>query len=291
MTRLAIPELLAPAGSLDAVRAALANGADAVYLGAERFNARDDGAQLSMEEVGEATRLAHERGRRIYLTLNTLVKPAELADALELLGDAIDRRVDAAIVQDIGLVRMIQRVYPGFEIHGSTQMTVHDATGAAVMKELGIERVVLARENTLEDIRAIRSTVPGIGLETFVHGALCISYSGQCYMSGMISERSANRGSCAQSCRKDYHLTDVKTGAELDTGYLISARDLGAGEHLEEIAKAGVGCLKVEGRKKKPEYVAVVTRSYRDWLDRIARGEPATPTAEQTGAQVRTISS
>ena len=284
------PELLAPAGSLDAVRAAVANGADAVYLGAERFNARDDGAQLSMEEVGEACRIAHERGRRIYLTLNTLVKPAELGAALELLGDAIDHGVDAAIVQDVGLVRLIQRIYPGFEIHGSTQMTVHDASGAAVMRELGIDRVVLARENTLDDIRAIRTAVPDIGLETFVHGALCISYSGQCYMSGMISERSANRGSCAQSCRKDYHLADAKTGARLDTGYLISARDLGAGEHLEEIAKAGVGCLKVEGRKKKPEYVAVVTRSYRDWLDRLARGEPAAPTVEETGPLVQIFS-
>ena len=284
------PELLAPAGSLDAVRAAIANGADAVYLGAERFNARDEGAQLGMDEVAEACRLAHERGRRIYLTLNTLVKPAELAAALTLLGEAIDVGVDAAIVQDVGLVRLIQRVYPGFEIHGSTQMTVHDASGAAVMQELGIDRVVLARENTLEDIRAIRSAVPGIGLETFVHGALCISYSGQCYMSGMISERSANRGSCAQSCRKDYHLTDVKTGRELDAGYLISARDLGAGEHLEEIANAGVGCLKVEGRKKKPEYVAVVTRSYREWLDRIGRGEPATPTPEETGPLVQIFS-
>ncbi len=284
------PELLAPAGSLDAVRAALANGADAVYLGAERFNARDEGAQLSMEEVGEACRLAHERGRRIYLTLNTLVKPSELASALALLGDAIDHGVDAAIVQDIGLVRLIQRVFPGFEIHGSTQMTVHDGSGAAVMQELGIERVVLARENTLEDIRAIRAAVPGIGLETFVHGALCISYSGQCYMSGMISERSANRGSCAQSCRKDYHLIDARTGSELDAGYLISARDLGAGEHLEEIARAGVGCLKVEGRKKKPEYVAVVTRSYRDWIDRVARGESATPTIEETGPLVQIFS-
>src|SRR5688500_10415251 len=127
MTRLAIPELLAPAGSLDAVRAAIANGADAVYLGAERFNARDEGAQLRMDEVAEACRLAHERGRRIYLTLNTLVKPAELAAALTLLGEAIDVGVDAAIVQDVGLVRLIQRVYPSLEIHGSTQMTVHDA--------------------------------------------------------------------------------------------------------------------------------------------------------------------
>ena len=277
MMRLAIPELLAPAGSLDAVRAALANGADAVYLGAERFNARDEGAQLTLDEVGEACRLAHERGRRIYLTLNILLKPAELADALMFLGEAIDRGVDAAIVQDLGLVRLIQRVYPGFEIHGSTQMTVHDETGARVMEELGIDRVVLARENTLDDIRAIRAAVPALGLESFVHGALCISYSGQCYMSGMISERSANRGSCAQSCRKDYVLTDLASGAELDRGYLISAKDLAATDHLAEIAEAGIACLKVEGRKKRPEYVATVTSGYRTFLDRLGAGDRAAP--------------
>ncbi len=277
MTRLPTPELLAPAGSLDAVRAALANGADAVYLGAERFNARDEGAQLTLEEVGEACRLAHERGRRIYLTLNILLKPAELADALAFLGEAIDLGVDAAIVQDIGLVRLIQRVYPGFEIHGSTQMTVHDASGARVMQELGIERVVLARENTLDDIRAIRAAVPDLGLETFVHGALCISYSGQCYMSGMISERSANRGSCAQSCRKDYVLDDVTNHVELDRGFLISAKDLAATDHLADIAEAGVGCLKVEGRKKRPEYVATVTHGYRTFLDRLAAGDRTAP--------------
>src|SRR6187455_2913992 len=228
MTRLAIPELLAPAGSLDAVRAALANGADAVYLGAERFNARDEGAQLTLDEVAEACRLAHERGRRIYLTFNILLKPAELADALVFLGEAIDR-------------------------------------------------VVLARENTLDDIRAIRSAVPELGLESFVHGALCISYSGQCYMSGMISERSANRGSCAQSCRKDYVLTDANTGSELDRGFLISAKDLAAHDQLASLAEAGISCLKVEGRKKKPEYVATVTKSYREFLDRVERGEDSTP--------------
>ena len=201
---LKIPELLAPAGSLDAVRAAVANGADAVYLGAEKFNARDEGAQLTLDELAAACRIAHGRGSRIYLTLNTLVKPAELHEALSFLGEAIDRGIDAAIVQDLGLVRLIQQVYPGFEIHGSTQMTVHDASGARVMEEIGIDRVVLARENTLDDIREIRQSVSKLGLESFIHGALCISYSGQCYMSGMISERSANRGSCAQSCRKDY---------------------------------------------------------------------------------------
>src|SRR5678815_5800330 len=273
-----VPELLSPAGSLDAVRAAVANGADAVYLGAERYNARDEGAQLTLDELETACRLAHSRGVRIYLTFNTLIKPHELEDALGFLGQAIDRGIDAAIVQDIGIVRLIQKVYPGFEIHGSTQMTVHDATGAEVMHRIGIDRVVLARENTLEDIQEIRNAVPELGLESFIHGALCISYSGQCYMSGMISERSANRGSCAQSCRKDYVLTDAASREELDRGYLISAKDLGAYDHLAEIADAGIGCLKVEGRKKRAEYVATVTKSYRDFLDRVEQGDTTPPT-------------
>ena len=285
-----VPELLAPAGSLEAVRAAVANGADSVYLGAARFNARDEGAQLTLEELGEACRIAHERGRRIYLTLNVLIKPAELVDALMLLGEAVDLGIDAVIVQDLGLVRLIQRLYPDLEIHGSTQMTVHDASGAAVVRELGVDRVVLARENTLDDIRAIRSAVPELGLESFVHGALCISYSGQCYMSGLISERSANRGSCAQSCRKDYVLTDLSSGEELDRGYLISTRDLGAFEHLAEIADAGVACLKVEGRKKRPEYVATVTKSYREFLDSVERGTFAPPTEAETQPLVQIYS-
>ena len=285
-----VPELLAPAGSLDAVRAAFANGADAVYLGAERFNARDEGAQLTLDELEEACRIAHSRGGRVYLTLNTLLKPAELEDALTLLGDAIDRGIDAAIVQDLGLIRLIRTIYPALEIHGSTQLTVHDAAGATIMRELGVERIVLARENTLDDIRAIRAAVPDLGLESFVHGALCISYSGQCYMSGMISERSANRGSCAQSCRKDYVLTDTATGAELDRGYLISARDLGAWDHLADIADAGIGCLKIEGRKKRPEYVATVTRGYRDFLSRIGRGERPQPTPDEVQPLVQIYS-
>jgi putative protease len=280
MSSVAVPELLAPAGSLDAARAALANGADAIYLGAERFNARDEGAHLSFDDLAEACRLARERGKRVYLTLNTLVKPGELVDALLLLGECIDRGVDAAIVQDVGLVRLVQSVYPGFELHGSTQMTVHDASGATVMRQLGLQRVVLARENTLDDIRAIRCAVPELQLETFIHGALCISYSGQCYMSGMISERSANRGSCAQSCRKDYTLTDTATGETLDSGYLISARDLAAYDHLAELSALGIHTLKVEGRKKKPEYVATVTRSYRDFLERVRAGEPAVAVPE-----------
>ncbi len=285
-----VPELLSPAGTLDAARAAVANGANAVYLGAERFNARDDGAQLTMDELEQACLLAHARGARVYLTFNVLMKPAELREALLHLGDCIDRGIDAAIVQDIGAVRLIQQVYPELEIHGSTQMTVHDPAGARVMRELGIDRVVLARENTLEDIRAIRQAVPGLGLESFIHGALCIAYSGQCYMSGMISERSANRGACAQSCRKDYVLTDSADGAELDRGYLISAKDLSAAEHLEGIADAGIACIKIEGRKKKPEYVATVTHTYRNFLDRLAEGHWAPPTAVETQPLVQIFS-
>src|SRR5688572_8594085 len=171
MTTMHVPELLSPAGSLEAVRAAIANGADAVYLGAGRFNARDDGAQLTLEELEEACRLARGRGRRVYLTLNVLIKPSELVDALELLGEAVDRGIDAVIVQDVGLIRLIRRVYPTLEVHGSTQMTVHDATSARVAHRLGVSRAVLARENTLDDIRSIKAAVPELGLETFVHGA------------------------------------------------------------------------------------------------------------------------
>jgi putative protease len=272
------------------VRAAVANGADAVYLGAERFNARDEGAQLSLDDLDLACRIAHARGARVYLTFNVLIKPHEVVEALIHLGDCIDRGIDAAIVQDIGIVRLIQAVYPGFEIHGSTQMTVHDVSGARVMQHLGVERVVLSRENTLADIARIRESLPDLGLETFVHGALCISYSGQCFMSGMISERSANRGSCAQSCRKDYVLTDVANDVVLDSGFLISAKDLAAHDHLAELAKLGVGCLKVEGRKKKPEYVATVTQGYRTFLDRLAQGEWTTPTPSETEPLVQIFS-
>ncbi|GJG88608.1 hypothetical protein tb265_37890 [Gemmatimonadetes bacterium T265] len=286
-----IPELLAPAGTLEAVRAAVANGADAVYIGASRFNARDDGAQLTLDELEQACTIAHARGVRVYLTFNVLIKPAELEDALTYLGECVDRGIDAAIVQDLGIVRLIRRVYPQLEVHGSTQMTVHDASGAAVMTRLGVERVVLARENTLDDVRAIRAAVPELGLETFVHGALCISYSGQCFMSGMISERSANRGACVQSCRKDYTLDDVLTGAELDRGYLISAKDLAAHDHLPALAELGVGCLKIEGRKKRPEYVATVTQGYRAWLDRLADGRwTAAPTIDETQPLVQIFS-
>jgi len=276
-----VPELLAPAGTLEAVYAAVSNGADAVYLGAERFNARDDGAQLTLDELEKACAAAHTHGARVYLTFNILFKQSELRDALLHLGDCVDRGIDAAIMQDIGAIRLVQRVFPALEIHGSTQTTVHDVAGARVLRDLGVERVVMARENTVDDLRAIRDAVPDLTLESFVHGALCIAYSGQCFMSGMISERSANRGACAQSCRKDYVLTDQATGAELDRGYLISARDLAAGDHLEQLAELGIHTLKIEGRKKRPEYVATVTKAYRAFLDRLAEGTWSPPTERE----------
>src|SRR5258706_5278257 len=282
-------ERLAPGGSLDAVRAALGNGADAIYLGVDKFNARDEGAQLTLDDLEQSCRLAHAHGARIYLTFNILFKPAELNEALHHLGACIDRGIDAAIVQDLGAMRLITKLYPGLEIHGSTQMTVHDERGARVLRDLGCDRVVLARENTLDDIRTIRRAVPELVLESFVHGALCISYSGQCFMSGMISERSANRGSCAQSCRKDYVLDDIVTGEELDRGFLISAKDLAAVEHLADIADAGIGCLKVEGRKKKPEYVATATHGYREFLDRLAAGDSPKPTPSELQPPVQSF--
>jgi U32 family peptidase len=285
-----VPELLAPAGSLDAVRAAIANGANSVYLGVERFNARDEGAQLTFEELEQACAMARSRGVRIYLTLNVLIKQGELEDALSLLGDAIDRGVSAVIAQDLGFIRLVQKVYPGFEIHGSTQMTVHDVSGAKLARDLGIERVVMARENTLDDLRSVKAAVPGLGLESFIHGALCISYSGQCLMSGMISERSANRGSCAQACRKDYLLTDVATGDTLDRGFLISARDLAAHDVLPDLADIGIECVKIEGRKKKPEYVAVAVDAYRGFLDRVAGGNTSRATADEVQPLVQIYS-
>jgi putative protease len=283
-------ELLAPAGSLDSVRAAIANGANSVYLGVERFNARDEGAQLTFDELDQACAMARARGVRVYLTLNVLLKPAELEDALRLLGEAIDRGVSAVIAQDLGFIRLIQRVYPGFEIHGSTQMTVHDVSGARLAHAMGIERVVMARENTLDDLRAVKQAVPGIGLESFVHGALCISYSGQCLMSGMISERSANRGSCAQACRKDYLLTDDASGDTLDRGFLISARDLAAHDVLPDLADIGIACVKIEGRKKKPEYVAVAVDAYRGFIDKVGEGSRDAPSPEEIRPLVQIFS-
>ena len=233
---------------------------------------------------------ARSMARASTYTLNVLIKPAELVPALELLGTAVDCGIDAVIVQDVGTHSTDPRSVPDLEIHGSTQMTVHESLAQKRRARPWRSRIVMARENTLDDLRAIHAAVPELGVEAFVHGALCISYSGQCFMSGLISERSANRGACAQACRKDYVLRDATTGETLDDGFLISAKDLALHDDLAGLADAGVVCLKVEGRKKRPEYVATVTRSYRDWLDRVAAGRDAPPPPDETEPLVQIYS-
>lgn len=216
------PEILAPAGSMEALRAALAAGADAVYLGASLFGARVN-AGFDDQALQAAVNLAHLHGRRIYVTVNTLLKQNELQDVRRLLRRLVELRVDALIVQDLGLTRLIKAEFPGLCVHGSTQMSVHNAFGARVLQDLGISRVVLARECSLTDIRAVADT--GIETEIFVHGAMCVSVSGQCLLSSQIGGRSGNRGRCAQPCRLQYTYKQ-------HTGALLSMRDMNTLEHI-----------------------------------------------------------
>ena len=251
------PEILSPAGSMEALQAAHAAGADAVYLGASLFGARVH-AGFDDEALQAAVNLAHLHGRRIYVTVNTLLKQQELQDVRRLLRRLVELRVDAVIVQDLGLTRLIKAEFPGLCIHASTQMSVHNASGARVLQDLGISRVVLARECSLEDIQAVAKT--GIETEVFVHGAMCVSVSGQCLLSSQIGGRSGNRGRCAQPCRLQYTYKQ-------HTGALLSMRDMNTLEHIPELLQAGASSFKIEGRLKRPEYVYLVTSKYRKALD------------------------
>jgi putative protease len=264
------PELLAPAGDSIALRAAVANGADAVYLGADRFNARRSAGNFSLSELAEATRYAHLRGVRVYLAANILILPDEMQDALSLVDEAWAAGVDAAIVQDIGLLSAIRGELPEVRIHASTQMGVHDSATAGVLSGLGVSRITLARETSIERMAAMaRST--DIEIESFVHGALCFCYSGQCLMSSVIGGRSGNRGMCTQPCRMRYELFDADgERREVPGRHLLSPKDLAGIEVLPELISAGVSALKIEGRMKSPEYVALVTGVYRKALDRAA---------------------
>lgn len=260
-------ELLAPAGNWDSFVAAVENGADAVYLGAKGFNARQNASNFDHDELGKAISYAHIRGVKLYLTLNTLVSDSEISDALALALDAYQSGIDAVIVQDIGLANLLRQQLPDLHIHGSTQMTISDIHGAATLSQWGFRRVVLARELTLEEIAAIaQSKIASIEVEVFVHGALCICYSGQCLFSSVIGERSGNRGKCAQPCRMKYTLYDNKKTKQAE-GYLLSPKDMCAIAHLPELEKIGVTSIKIEGRMKTPEYVATVVRIYREVLD------------------------
>ncbi len=321
------PELLAPAGDWACARAAVENGADAIYFGLERFNARMRAKNITQADLPALMAFLHRRGVRGYVTFNTLVFTNELADATDYLRTIIASGVDAAIVQDVGICRLIRELSPDFPIHASTQMTVTSAAGVQFVRELGAQLVVLARENSLKEINAIqaaqaaqcragsppspglRRTGPnpaiasdtskaGFGdpalqqkplpLEVFVHGALCVAYSGQCLTSEALGGRSANRGECAQACRMPYDLISDGQKVELgDRRYLLSPQDLSGLEVLPDLVHAGVASLKIEGRLKSPEYVASITRVYRQALDRVMAeltGEP-TPAFEPKTAR------
>jgi putative protease len=274
-------ELLAPAGDWDCLRAAVANGADAVYFGVEKFNARARAHNFRIDELPDVMSFLRLYGVKGYLTFNILVFEEELDEARQLVEACIDAGVDAVIVQDLGLVKMIRDISPDLPIHGSTQMTITSAEAVEFIKPLGLERVVLGRENSLKHIRLIGEQAK-MPMEVFVHGALCVSYSGQCLTSEMWGGRSANRGECAQACRLPYDLiVDGEQKPMGDVAYLLSPKDLAALELVPELIEAGVTSFKIEGRLKSPEYVANVVGKYREAIDRYFQGEPMKPTAEQ----------
>ncbi len=253
-------EILAPAGSIESLRAAVCAGADAVYIGGTRFGARAYAKNLSEEELLEAIDDVHIHGRRIYLTVNTLLKDAEIDQLYEYLLPYYLRGVDGVIVQDLGVLAYLRRYFPDLAVHASTQMTVTGADGAAFLKEKGITRVVPARELSLPEIRKMKEQT-GLEIECFVHGALCYCYSGQCLLSSMIGGRSGNRGQCAQPCRLPYR-SDGGKAADL-----LSLKDLCTIEMLPELIGAGIDSFKIEGRMKQPDYVYTVVQMYRKYAD------------------------
>ena len=248
-------ELLSPAGSPEAVVAAVQNGADAIYLGFGGFNARRGAKNFTDDEFDSAVRYCRVRGCKVYVTLNTLVADREMDDAVKLACHACDAGADAILVQDLGLARVLREAVPNIPLHASTQMSVHSLAGVQAAAEMGMTRAVLARELSIEDIRRIGAASP-IELEVFVHGAFCFCQSGQCYMSAVIGRRSGNRGECAQPCRMRYSL-----GGRMDD-YPLSLKDNCLVQYLAELEDAGVKCVKIEGRMKRPEYSAIVTGVY-----------------------------
>ena len=248
-------ELLSPAGSMESVEAAVQNGADAVYFGYGAFNARRNAKNFTPEQAAQAVSYCHLRGVKVHLTLNTLLTDRELPLAAQLAAQASDMGVDALIVQDLGVVRMLKQSAPDLPLHASTQMSVHSLDGVKRCADLGFQRVVLSRELSRDQIEYICARSP-VEIETFGHGALCMCYSGQCYFSAVIGGRSGNRGLCAQPCRLKYGWDGKANGCPL------SLKDASMVQHLRELRKMGVACIKLEGRMKRPEYVAVVTRIY-----------------------------
>ena len=260
-------ELLAPAGSMEALRAAVQNGANAVYLGCGQFNARQSAKNFTPETLAEAVKYCHVRGVAVHLTLNTLVSDKETNDVITLIRQAAQCGVDAFIVQDLGVVRLCREIAPSVPVHGSTQMTIHSLPGVRMCAAWGFTRVVLSRELSREEIRYICANSP-IEIEVFGHGALCMGYSGQCYLSAAIGGRSGNRGRCAQPCRQSYGYD------RWQNRYPLSLKDNCLVHYVKELEAMGVASLKLEGRMKRPEYVAAVTQVYRQAIDtgNVTRG-------------------
>lgn len=260
------PELLSPVGDLECLKAAIQNGADAVYLGGSLFNARHSATNFDNDSLKESIQYAKLRNVKVNLTLNILIKNDEFEDAFNLAKAAYEYGVDAIIVQDIGLAKSLISCFPDLAIHASTQMTAHNLESVLELQKIGFKRVVLSRELPIEEIKYIKEN-SNVELEVFIHGALCISYSGQCLFSSMVGGRSGNRGKCAQPCRLPYEL--YSDDSSLDKGYLLSPRDLCSLDNLTDLIDAGIDCFKIEGRMKTPEYVATVTRIYRKYIDQI----------------------
>lgn len=272
-------ELLAPAGNMAALHAAVAGGADAVYLGLEAFNARRGADNFTLETLREACDFAHLRGVSIYVTMNTIILPDEVGEALECVRQAYRAGADGFIVQDIGLAAEISRTLPEASLHLSTQMNTHNLAGVRAAARLGAERITLAREVSLDEIALLCAAAAeeGMEVEVFAHGALCVCYSGQCFMSSMIGGRSANRGMCAQACRLPYELQNKALQKSLPSpgDHLLSPQDLCTVDRVDDLVAAGVASLKIEGRMKSPEYVFAVTSVYRKALDAALAKENA----------------
>lgn len=262
-------ELLAPAGSMASLIAAVQNGADAVYLGGAHFGARASAVNFDEEQMREAVSYAHLYGVKVYVTVNTLIRDEELSECLDYIGTLYQSGVDALIIQDLGLMNCVRHRFPDFELHASTQMHIHNRDGLTMLKKWGIKRGVLARETPLELIKELSKEK--IDLEVFVYGAYCVSYSGQCLMSSSIGHRSGNRGECAQSCRLPYKLIKEAKGEqtviETEGRYLLSPKDLNTLSIVDELIEAGIYSFKIEGRMKRPEYVGLVTAMYRAAID------------------------
>ena len=267
-------ELLAPAGSMEALRAAVQNGCDAVYLGGSMFGARAFANNFDEDEIQEAIAYAHVYGVRVFVTVNTLIREEEFEDCVRYVQFLYEHDVDAVIIQDLGLFSVLRQRFPDMELHASTQMHIHNPQGIRFMESCGASRVVVPRETPLKEIRAYAAL--GVDLEVFVQGALCVSYSGQCLMSSLTLQRSGNRGECAQNCRMKYQLEKREGGhSEILQGkgeYLLSPKDMNTLERVPELIEAGIASFKIEGRMKRPEYVALMVALYRKAIDAYYEG-------------------